>query len=47
MTKNSNKKRGEKQGVLDTDRAQKLDKTKDANADTATEAEDDEEQNEG
>ncbi|MFC5135488.1 MULTISPECIES: hypothetical protein [Haloferacaceae] len=30
---NSKKKRGEKRGVLDTGRAKKLDKTKDADAD--------------
>mgnify|MGYP007047149105 CR=1 FL=1 len=34
MSKNSNK-RGEKRGVLGTDRARKLDKTKDADADAA------------
>jgi len=32
---NTNKKRGEKRGVLGTGRAQKLDKTKDATADAA------------
>ncbi len=39
----TNRARGEKRGVLGTDRAQKLDKTKDADADAA----DDDEQNEG
>jgi len=32
---NSNKKRGDKRGVLDTRRAKTLDKTKDADADAA------------
>jgi len=39
----STSKGGEKRGVLGTGRAQKLDKTKDANADAA----DDEEESEG
>lgn len=43
MTDKSNSKRGEKRGVLETGRAQKLDKTTDADAD----ADDDEEQREG
>lgn len=34
---NSDKERGEKRGVLDTGRARKLDKTKDADTDRADE----------
>lgn len=43
MTDKSNSKRGEKRGVLDTGRANALDKTTDADADAA----DDDEQSEG
>lgn len=42
---NSDKERGEKRGVLDTDRAKKLGKTEDADADAA-EGEDDSDENE-
>ena len=42
MSKNSNKERGEKRGVLGSGRAKRLDKTKDADADA-----DDEQTGEG